>query len=112
LSGFVAGLGRLWELARAIEDLRKNEKDSRDGLNAINDRLRALEDRMTALEANERHMITEARNAATAAASVMIAGMLSETVTRITRLEERAAAPRSPPINADHQISGPGGPPP
>jgi hypothetical protein len=53
---------------------------------------------MTALEANERQMITEAGNAATAAASVMIAGMLSGTVTRIVRREERSAA-RSPQIS-------------
>jgi chromosome segregation ATPase len=112
MSGFTGRVGGLWRLARAIDNLLKDQHEAKEGLNAARDRLRALEDRMTALEANERQMITEARNAATAAASVMIAGMLSETVTRITRLEERAAAPRSPPINADHQISGPGGPPP
>jgi hypothetical protein len=44
---------------------------------------------MLRLEADERQIVTEARSAATAASSQIAGAVISEAVTRITRLEDR-----------------------
>jgi hypothetical protein len=60
----------------------------------VADRLNGLEDRMTKLEATfeaEKHqLVTEAKAASSAAATMVAGGILSDAVTRITRLEHRA----------------------
>jgi hypothetical protein len=63
-------------------------KNKRDSLNAA-PRLKALEDRLAQLESDQKQLLAEARNAATAVAGAVI----SDAVTRITRLEDRGEKP-------------------
>jgi len=101
----VAGLldlpGRLWALGRTVEELLKFQGQTREVLEAVDRRLRALEDRMIHLEAGQTHLVTEARAASSAAASAVAGAMLSDVVTRLTRMEMRAeeTARRLPPPN-------------
>jgi hypothetical protein len=64
------------------------KKDKHGGLDAAQ-RLKALEDRLAQLESDQKQLLAEARSAATAIASAVI----SDAVTRITRLEGRAEQP-------------------
>jgi hypothetical protein len=75
--------GGLWRFGRKVEDLFALHKKVEDSLELIEGRLRALEDRMLKLETEQGRIFTEARNAAT----VMASGVISDAVTRITRLE-------------------------
>jgi hypothetical protein len=79
-------ISRLWLLARKTEELFNLHTKVESSLRIIEERLRALEDRVIRLEISQGQLFTEARNAAT----VMAAGVISEAVTRITRLEGRA----------------------
>jgi hypothetical protein len=45
---------------------------------------------MLRLEAEQTQLVTEARSAATVASTVVAGGIISDAVTRITRLEARA----------------------
>ncbi|MEJ0046477.1 MAG: hypothetical protein WDN04_10435 [Rhodospirillales bacterium] len=80
---------RLWTLGRKIEDLLALQGKTREGLEAIDVRLRALEDRMTHLEAGQTRLIAEAKAAAAIAATGLAASVVSDVVTRLTRLEMR-----------------------
>ncbi len=82
-------VGRLWSLARKIEELFTLHTKVEASLQIIDERLRALEDRLLRLEANERQIVTEARSAATAASTQIAGAVISDAVTRITRLEGR-----------------------
>jgi hypothetical protein len=86
----LSDIGRVWTLARKVEGLLGLQKEVRQALQIIDERLKALEDRMLRLEADERQIVTEARSAATAASTVVASAVISDTVTRITRLEGRA----------------------
>ena len=86
----LSDIGRVWTLARKVEDLLGLQTEVRQALQIIDERLKGLEDRMLRLEADERQVVTEARSAATAASTVVASAVISDTVTRITRLEARA----------------------
>jgi hypothetical protein len=79
----------LWSLARNVEDLLGFQGQLRVGLDEVNSRLRNLEDRMTHLEANQRQIIVEAQ-AAGAASTAVSGAVISDVVTRLTRMEMRA----------------------
>ena len=81
---------RLWRLGRQVEDLLGLQAETRKALEIVDTRLRTLEDRMTHLEANEGQLIVEARAAASAASTAVTGAVISDVVTRLTRLEERA----------------------
>jgi hypothetical protein len=83
-------VGRLWQVARKIEDLFTLHAKVEASLLVIDRRLKALEDRMLRLEGDQAQIITEARSAATAASTAVAGAVISEAVTRITRLEGRA----------------------
>lgn len=88
--------GGIWRVARKVDELFTLQNKVEASLQVVDERLRALEDRMLKLEAEQGRVFTEARNAAT----VMASGVLSEAVTRITRLEEQmkqAAQRQLPP---------------
>jgi hypothetical protein len=53
----------------------------------VNSRLRALEDRMVYREANQDQLVGEARSAASAASTAVAGAVISDVVTRLTRLE-------------------------
>jgi chromosome segregation ATPase len=77
---------RLWTIARKIEELLELQRTTRAALEAIEARLRDLEDRMTHLEADQERLVTEAK----AAAGTVVAGsVISDAVTRLTRIEMR-----------------------
>ena len=81
--------GRLWTLARKVENLLELHGKTRTALEAIDLRLAALEDRMTYLEAGQGRVVTEARAAAGAAATGLAGSVISDIVTRVTRVEMR-----------------------
>lgn len=81
---------RAWRLIRKVEDLLSLQTEVRRSLQIIEHRLEALENRMLRLESEQTHIITDARSAATAAATMLASSIISEAVTRITRLEGRA----------------------
>ncbi len=80
----------LWKLARKVEDLFELQTKVRGSLDVIASRLDTLEARMTKLDAEKRELVTEAKTAATAASTMVASSVLSDAVTRITRLEHRA----------------------
>ena len=51
--------------------------------------MRGLEDRMTHLEAGQEQLITEAKAAASVAATGLASSVISDVVTRVTRIEMR-----------------------
>jgi phage shock protein A len=80
---------RLWTMARQVEELLKLQAQTRTALQALEGRLRSLEDRMTRLEAGQSQLITEAKAAAGIAATGLAGSVISDVVTRITRIETR-----------------------
>ena len=82
-------IGGLWTFARRIEDLFALHKTVQASLQVIEQRLKALEDRMLRLDSEQQQIVTEARSASTAAATMVAGAIVSDTVTRITRLEGR-----------------------
>ena len=80
---------RLWTVARKIEDLLELQTKTRDALEKLDARLRAVEDRMTHLEVGQEQLITEAKAAAGMAATGLAGSVISDVVTRITRIEMR-----------------------
>ena len=84
---------RLWTVVRKVEDLLELQHKTRENVDRIEARLRALEDRMTRLEANQTQIISEARAAAAAAATSLAGSIISDVVTRVTRLELRHDEP-------------------
>jgi len=79
-----------WSLARRVEELFEFQTKAREGFQLIDERLKALEGRILRLEAEQGQVITTAGAAATAAAATVAGSVISDAVTRITRLEGRA----------------------
>ena len=77
----------LWSLGRKVEELLALQRTTREALEVVNSRLRALEDRMVYLEANQDKLVGEARSAASAASTAVAGAVISDVVTRLTRLE-------------------------
>jgi uncharacterized protein (UPF0335 family) len=82
-------LGALWRFARKVEDLFALQNANQASLEAVAQQLHDLDTRMTRLESEQARLITEARSAATTSASTVAAAVISDTVTRLTRLESR-----------------------
>lgn len=78
-----------WKIARKLEGLLELQTKTTIALDAIEARLRSLEDRMTHLEAGQGQLVTEARGAAGAAATMLAGSVISDVVTRVTRIEMR-----------------------
>jgi phage shock protein A len=79
--------GEFWALARKVQDLFELQDKTRETLDDLAKKIEQLERRMTYLEASQSQVITEAKAAAAAASTVLAGGILSDTVTRLTRLE-------------------------
>lgn len=97
----LSDVGRLWKLARRVEELFELQAKVRESFEVIDDRLKNLENRMIQMEAERRELVTEAKSAATAAATTIAGGILSDVVTRITRLEERAGRQSPSEVKVD-----------
>jgi phage shock protein A len=76
-------------MARKIEELLELQRTTRTAFEAIEARLHGLEDRMTHLEADQERLITEAKAAAGSAATAVAGSVISDAVTRLTRIEMR-----------------------
>jgi hypothetical protein len=79
-----------WSVVRRVEELFEFQTQTREALQIINDRLKAVEDRLLRLESEQSQVITAAGAAATAAAAAVAGNVISDAVTRITRIEGRA----------------------
>lgn len=82
-----SSLGAIWKISRKIEGLFELQTRTTAALEAIETRLRSLEDRMTHLEAGQSQIVVEARGAAASAATALAGSVISDVVTRVTRLE-------------------------
>jgi Holliday junction resolvasome RuvABC endonuclease subunit len=80
---------QLWNLARRTEDLFGLHQRVEESLKALHQRMTDLETRMTGLESREALTVAEARGAAIAAATAVAGGVISDAVTRVTRIEDR-----------------------
>ncbi len=87
--GALDALGSLWRLARKIEELFELNEKINAALAAILARLDAIERRITQIEADQRQLVSEARSASTAAASMVAGNVIAEAITRLTRIEGR-----------------------
>jgi hypothetical protein len=79
--------GRVLALVRRVEDLFKLQAKLGDSIVVVEQRLRAIEDRLLKMEADGPQLISEARSAASAAATAMSGAALNDVVTRLTRVE-------------------------
>jgi hypothetical protein len=86
----IPSIAGAWRLVRQLEDLLSLQTEVRQSLQAVNQRLGTLEERMLRLESGQTQLITEARSAATTAATMIAGAVIADAVTRITRLEGRA----------------------
>jgi hypothetical protein len=84
--GTIRGAG---SLARRVEELFEFQTKAREGFQLIDERLKALESRVLRLEAEQGQVVTAAGAAATAVAATVAGSIISDAVTRITRLEGR-----------------------
>ncbi len=80
---------RLWAIARKVDDLLELHRKTASALDSIELRLRMLEERMTRLEAGQSNLVTEAKAAAGVAATGLAGSVISDVVTRVTRIEMR-----------------------
>jgi len=92
---------QFWAIARKFDELLSLQKRTEKSVDAILERLHALELRVIQLEADRGQMITEAKAAAGVAASGVASMIVSDAITRITRLEiQLADQPPRPPSSA------------
>ncbi len=95
------GLGAIrwiFTFARDTQDLYALQGKLKDSLVALDERLRQVEDRLTRLEAQQGHIVVEAKAAATGAATLIASAVISDAVTRVTRVEEGVRRLSSGPI--------------
>ena len=82
-------LGQLFKFARDTQDLYKLHATVKDTIVALDGRLRAVEDRLIRMEAEQGLVVSEAKSAATGAATMIASAVISDAVTRVTRVEDR-----------------------
>ncbi len=81
--------GKLWTIARKIEEVLALQEKTKQGLADVNRRLDDLDTRIIRLEAREGQVIIEAKAASAAAATMVASAVISDIVTRVTRVEMR-----------------------
>lgn len=81
--------GRLWSLGRKVEELLALQRTTREALEAVETRLRTVEDRLLVLESGQQQLVVEARAAAGAASTAITGAVISDIVSRVTRVEMR-----------------------
>jgi len=85
------GLPSLWQLfkfARDTQDLYHLHVTMKETVSALDDRLRTVENRIIRMEAEQGQVVSEAKSAATGAAALIASAVVSDAVTRVTRVEE------------------------
>lgn len=81
-------LGQIFKFARDTQDLYRLHETVKEAIAALDGRLRTVEDRLIRLEAEQGQIVTEAKSAATGAATIIASAVISDAVTRVTRVEE------------------------
>jgi hypothetical protein len=81
-------LGQLFKFARDTQDIYKLHETVKDLIAALDARVRAVEDRVLRMEAEQGQIVSEAKSAATGAAKMIASAVISDAVTRVTRVEE------------------------
>jgi hypothetical protein len=81
-------LGQLFKSPRDTQDIYKLHETVKDLIAALDARLRAVEDRVLRMEAEQGQIVSEAKSAATGAATMIASAVISDAVTRVTRVEE------------------------
>lgn len=76
-------------MLRKFDELAQLQQETSTALASIDVRLDELEDRMTRMEARQGELVTEARAAAGIAATGLASSVISDVVTRVTRIEMR-----------------------
>ena len=84
----LAALGQLFKFARDTQDLYRLHETVKATIMALDGRLRAVENRLIQLEAEQGQVISEAKSAATGAATMIAGAVIADAVTRVTRIEE------------------------
>jgi hypothetical protein len=84
----LAALGQIFKFARDTQDLYKPHETVKATIMALDGRLRTVEDRLIRLEAEQGQIVTEAKCAAVGAATMIASAVISDAVTRVTRIEE------------------------
>ena len=85
------GVPSLWQLlkfARDTQDLYKLHETMKETVSALDGRLRAVENWMIRMEAEQGQVVSEAKSAANGAAAMIASAVVSDAVTRVTRVEE------------------------
>jgi hypothetical protein len=100
----------MFAFARETQDLYALQGKLKDSLIALDERLRQVEDRLTRLEAQQGHIVVEAKAAATGAATLIASAVISDAVTRVTRVEEGVRRLSAGPLAvvSDPALSHPG----
>lgn len=99
--------GRLLTIVRRVDRLFESQDKVKDAIGLVDQRLRAIEDRLLTLESREDRLITEARSAASAAATAMSSAAPNDLVTRLTRAEMQLEALTKNPLSPRRMISNP-----
>ncbi len=81
----------LWTFTRRIEELLALQSRTTEALKGLEQRLDALEDRMTHLEAAQIQLVDSAKAAASVTAAGVSGSVISDIVTRVTRVEMQQA---------------------
>jgi hypothetical protein len=81
-------LGQIFKFARDTQDLYKLHETVKATIMALDGRLRAVEDRLIHLAAEQGRIVTEAKSAAVGTATMIAGAVISDAVTRVTRIEE------------------------
>jgi len=82
-------LRQVLAMLRKFDELAQLQQETSTALASIDVRLDELEDRMTRMEARQGELVTEARAAAGIAATGLASSVISDVVTRVTRIEMR-----------------------
>jgi hypothetical protein len=82
-------IGQLFSLARETQDLFLLQAKTKEALLALDERMRGIEARVSRLEGEQGQIVSEAKGAATAAATIIAGAVIADAVTRVTRVEER-----------------------
>lgn len=87
--------GTLWDLARKVHGLLEAQEKAAKTLAAMDDDIQAMKLEIARLQAREEVLIARAEAAASGAATVMVANVMTDTARRVGALEERSR--RLPP---------------
>lgn len=83
--------GDAWRFLRKLEELFELHSEMRQTFELMASRMEHLEARITRMEADRAGLLVEVRAATTGVATSMAVSVLSDAITRITRLEDRVA---------------------